>query len=124
MRLTQVNKPPDRITLVVEGDIDLAVADDLCDAGCNVLLASPTDTLYLDLSGVTFMDSSALNALITIRNAASSPVVLVSPSTTVVRLLQLTALDQAFAIDPGDVPHASASPDDAPASLDGPLNPA
>jgi len=104
MRLTQHGEPPARSTLVVEGEVDLAVADELRDVGCAAVLARPSDPLYLDMSGVTFMDSSALNALITIRNSAAAGVVLVSPSTTVVRLLQLTALDQAFVIDAADRP--------------------
>jgi anti-anti-sigma factor len=89
-----------RMTLTVAGEVDLAVAGELIQAGCQQVAAAPADTLYLDLSGVTFMDSTALNALITIRNAASEPVVLVRPSTSVLRLLQLTALDQAFTIEP------------------------
>jgi anti-anti-sigma factor len=91
-----------RTTLTVAGEVDLAVAGELIRAGCQQVAAVPSEPLYLDLSGVTFMDSTALNALITIRNAASAPVVLVRPSTPVLRLLQLTALDQAFTIEPAD----------------------
>jgi anti-sigma B factor antagonist len=89
-----------RTTLTVAGEVDLAVAGELIRAGCEQVALAPSETLYLDLSGVTFMDSTALSALITIRNAASAPVVLVRPSPSVLRLLQLTALDQAFTIEP------------------------
>lgn len=101
MRLTRSDDPSGRTTLTVEGDVDLAVADELRDAGCSAVAARPADPLRIDLSAVTFMDSSALNALITIRNTAATPVVLVSPSATVVRLLQLTALEDSFVIESG-----------------------
>jgi anti-sigma B factor antagonist len=106
MRLTRLDEPAGGTTLLVEGDIDLAVADQLRDAGCNALLADHIDTLYINLSGVTFMDSSGLNALITIRNFASVPVVLVALPKKVIRLLQVTSLDQAFVIAADDVPPA------------------
>jgi anti-anti-sigma factor len=99
MHLTLSPDSAGRTTLTVEGEVDLAVADELIAAGRRRVVAAPAESLYLDLSAVSFMDSSALNALITIRNAASAPVVLVAPSAPVMRLLQLTALDQAFVIE-------------------------
>lgn len=102
MHLTLTPDAAGRTTLTVEGEIDLAFADELIEVGRGRVAAAPTESLYLDLSGVTFMDSSALNALLTIRNAASAPVVLVSPSGSVMRLLELTALDQAFVIEASD----------------------
>jgi anti-sigma B factor antagonist len=100
VRLTWTSDPSGRTTLAIEGEVDLAVADELAAAGCRQVEAAPTEPLCLDLSAVDFMDSSALNALITIRNAGSAPVILVAPSPSVLRLLQLTALDQAFVIEP------------------------
>jgi anti-sigma B factor antagonist len=93
-----------RTTLTVKGEVDLEVADDLIEAGRAQIAAAPAESLHLDLAGVTFMDSCGLNALLKVRKAASHPVVLVSPSAPVMRLLQLTALDQTFVIEPGDLP--------------------
>ena len=106
MHIALASNSDGRTTLTVAGEVDLAVAGELTQVGCGQVAAKPSETLYVDLSGVTFMDSTALNALIMIRNAASAPVVLVRPSTSVLRLLQLTALEQAFTID-------SAGPDGA-----------
>lgn len=52
--------------LTCTGEIDLAVADDLVESCCHLLdvLAPPPGSLFvLDLSGVTFMDSTGLQAL-------------------------------------------------------------
>ncbi len=100
MHIALASDSSGRMTLTVTGEVDLAVAGELIQAGCQQMAAAPSDTLCIDLSGVTFMDSTALNALIVIRNAASAPVVLVRPSTSVLRLLKLTSLEQAFTIEP------------------------
>ena len=62
-----------RTTLTVAGDVDLAVAGELIQVGCQQVAAVPSDTLYIDLSGVTFMDSTALNALIVAATAGNVP---------------------------------------------------
>jgi anti-sigma B factor antagonist len=102
VNLTWTSDSTGRTTLAVAGELDLAVAADLVEAGRSRIADARSESLYLDLSGVTFIDSSALNALITIRNAASAPVVLIAPSRPVLRLLQLTALDEAFVIEARD----------------------
>jgi anti-sigma B factor antagonist len=125
MQLTVTRTSPGHTTLTVAGDVDLATADELRTAGLDGLSANPADILRIDLSGITFLDSSALNALISIHNAGADQVVLVAPSKPAIRILQLTALDEVFAFEAnGDVPRAPADPRDAPVILDGPLSPA
>ena len=83
--------------LYVSGEVDLSVADELRNAGLAAL--SPlTGTLRIDLSGVTFMDSSALGALVMIRNAAADhhTVVVENAQPQVHRVLKITGLDQVF----------------------------
>jgi anti-anti-sigma factor len=126
MQLSVTRSSPGHTTLTVAGDVDMGTADELRAAGLRGLVANPTDLLRIDLSGITFLDSSALNALIAIHNAGADQVVLVAPSKPALRILQLTALDDVFVFEPaqGDVPRAPADPHDAAANLDGPLNPA
>jgi anti-sigma B factor antagonist len=56
----------------------------------------------LDLAGVTFIDSTGLRVVVAADNrlrAESTELVVVDPSPSVVRLLQLTSLDQRFRIE-------------------------
>jgi anti-anti-sigma factor len=125
MQLTVTRTASGQTTLAVSGDVDLATADELRGAGLDALGEATAEPLRIDLSGVTFLDSSALNALIAIRNASERAVVLVSPSRSTLRILQLTALDTVFVIDSGgEIPRPPAGPYDAPVNPDGPLNPA
>lgn len=86
--------------LRVSGDVDLATADELHAAG-EQALSELCSTLRIDLSDVTFLDSTGLGALIRIRNAAEPrPVILESPRPNVMRVLEVTAMDQVFTIEP------------------------
>lgn len=78
----------------LSGELDLASARELR----QVLLfdAAARGTLRLDLSELTFMDSSGLSAILDharARNGAG-PVVLVDPTPPVARVLELMSLDQ------------------------------
>lgn len=59
-----------RPVLGVKGDIDLASAPALLAAAEEFAAAAPAARLLVDLGDVTFMDSTGLGALITIRNGA------------------------------------------------------
>jgi anti-sigma B factor antagonist len=83
-----------------QGDLDLANSRDL-----GRYLATQLDgqarQVELDLSGVEFIDSNGLHALIHAHHAATargSQVVLVSPSPAVARLLELTGCVDVFTI--------------------------
>jgi anti-sigma B factor antagonist len=123
MRLTVSQDHAGRPALLVEGDVDLAVADELRTTGCDTVAANPGWPLHIDLSEVTFMDSTGLGALVAINTAAavdSGSVVLVGPTPRVLRLLELTALDQIFTIDNADRPSGAA---ESFSPLDGPAQP-
>ena len=56
----------------------------------------------LDLSGVSFLDSSGIGTLVELRNVATDTgggLTLRHPSERTARLLQITALDTVFTID-------------------------
>lgn len=78
------------------GEMDLASSRDF--GRCiEAHLAGPASRLELDLSGVEFIDSNGLHALIHAHQYATargSQLVLVAPSSAVTRLLELTGCDK------------------------------
>ena len=80
-----------------EGSIDLVSRQELVDAGLEVLADS--DALILNMSGVDFMDSVGLGALVELGKKASSRgsrFAVVEPSPTVQRVLAVTGLADAW----------------------------
>ena len=88
----------DRTTVVLAtGDLDMETAPQL--ESVVAAEAGEAGALVIDLSGVHFIDSSGLRGLLRIRQR-SGGLRLAAPSATVRRLLDLTALSDAFPIDP------------------------
>jgi len=89
----------DTVILDVSGEIDLAVADTLTDqAGAWI---APSRRLVLDCSGITFLDSTGLSALLTIQNAAAdhrAGFALANLSDPVARVLELSGTLAVFTI--------------------------
>jgi anti-anti-sigma factor len=84
------------IVLIVQGEIDAASAPVLISAFDDLSLNEP---IQVDMSGVTFMDSSGLHALLTqsLRVRESDGSIHVSnPSNAVHRVVELTGLDEFF----------------------------
>ncbi len=87
---------PDRRLVTVMGHLDLHTAHHLADA-LQPLLDRGPHTVLLDLSGVTFLDSTGVTCLITAYRTARSTGVrlaLIAPSEPVRKMLQLTGVDQ------------------------------
>jgi len=90
----------DRAVVVVAGDVDPATAgwfEDAVDRG--FLLA---EQVVIDLSGVTFMDSTGVGALVrALRQDGRTreSLVLRAPSGQVRRLLEITSLDQVLTVE-------------------------
>jgi anti-sigma B factor antagonist len=83
-------------TLVIKGELDIASAPDLTAA-----LPPPSSEVVLDLSGVTFIDSSGLRALLGAEKRATEAggsLVLRDLAAPVQRLLELTGTDRLFTI--------------------------
>ncbi len=95
----------DRCVLALTGEVDLDVADDLIQLGHLGLDEAEVTILVLDLAGVTFMDSTALGAMIGLHNTAErcgKRVALANVPDRVHRLLSITALETFFdEADPG-----------------------
>ena len=86
--------------VVVTGDLDLATVPGLR-ARLEAALARRPACVQVDLSGCTFLDCSAVDLLVAVRDAARRDgvvLVLVRPSRPVRRLLGLLDLDGAFAL--------------------------
>ena len=84
--------------LVVTGEIDMATADAFYDQLC-VLVTAAHSPAFVDLSGVSFMDSCGLNALVRASRdaaAAGANLVLVAPSRQVRRVLVVSGLAPSF----------------------------
>lgn len=91
----------DRLVVSVAGEIDLSTATDLQIA---VDALSPFDyPLALDLSGVGFVDSTGIRALLAINNRAmetvGQPLILMSATESTRRLVQLTGLERILIIE-------------------------
>ena len=90
-------------TLAVTGEVDLSTAGGLAEAGLDALAAGAT-VVIVDLSGVTFLDSTGLAALVTINNRArndGAALIIARPRVRVRHLFQITGLDAAFTITDG-----------------------
>jgi anti-sigma B factor antagonist len=88
-------------TLTVAGEVDVAWADQVREAGLAALREAGCLRLTLELSGVTFLDSTGLSALIAIKNAADTdqlPFTLANPTRAVTKILQITGVEQIFTI--------------------------
>ncbi|MET8942756.1 STAS domain-containing protein [Streptomyces sp. NPDC004542] len=91
----------DRTVITVSGELDLQTCPALAEAASAVPPAGRT--LYLDLSGVPFMDSSGLNLLILLRrrlHAEGGRLAVTGLQPQPERLLRLTQADELFTVIP------------------------
>jgi anti-sigma B factor antagonist len=91
-------------TIVVSGELDLATCPQLVTSLDGVVEGRPGDVV-VDLSGVTFLDSTALTVLITFRQQLQGlgrRLVLDRPSPVVVRVLTISGLLDTFAVPSSD----------------------
>jgi anti-anti-sigma factor len=101
MQISTVFEHDTTVVLAVTGGVDVATADDVRDVGLGVLACSQCTTLWVDPSGVTFLDSTGLGALIALHHAAVASarrLVLRDPCPSTRRLLQLTGLSAVFEV--------------------------
>ncbi len=88
--------------LALAGELDLGHVEALWRAAGDALDGQAT-RLVIDVSAVTFIDSSILGALIRISRSAderSKGFVLRRPAPLVLRLLRITGLEERFEIEP------------------------
>jgi anti-anti-sigma factor len=88
--------------LTLSGEIDLSVAPNLLDSGTEMARAVAPGRLEIDLGDVSFIDSSGLGALISIRNTArqcGANLVLVRVSPVVARFFELAGVGDSFTVE-------------------------
>lgn len=88
--------------LVVTGDVDLATAHELVAAAEAWTSSDVPGPVRLDLTGVTFLDSTGISALLEIRRvvaAAGTDVVVVGRSAIVDRVFSLAGIADLFTSD-------------------------
>lgn len=101
IRIETITSDDGRPVLVVSGAIDLQTRDRLGEAG-RALLANGVDRLVLDLSGVRFIDSTGIGALVELGHDAADAnagVVIRRPSERVLRILEITGLVDAWDLE-------------------------
>ena len=84
----------------VGGEVDLGTAHELSEAALEAM-RSIGPTLVLDLSGVTFMDSTGLKVLLAVHKRAElagGRMVLAGANRSVTRVVSITGFDQTFAV--------------------------
>ena len=99
--------PTDTVVVPLAGELDIAVAEDVRLRGLAALEQPGVRTVVLDLTEVTFLDSSAIGALVEIRNAANPagvPVTLRNASSSIRRTVEIMGLTDLFVLDPDSAP--------------------
>jgi anti-sigma B factor antagonist len=89
---------PELGILTVRGELDISTSGRLHQE-LNDLMDAGTRQVEIDLSGVVFMDSSALSALVAAHDRASRQsqrLILARPSPACTKVLGITGLDQLF----------------------------
>jgi anti-anti-sigma factor len=84
----------------VEGEIDLDSAGELSEAAISAM-QEIGPSIVLDMSGVTFMDSTGLKVLLAVHKRAElagGRLVLAAPTRSVNRVVSITGFDQTFAV--------------------------
>lgn len=87
----------DTAVITISGEIDIASRDALTNTA-HEAVAAGASRIILDMSEVTFMDSSGIGAVITTQ--AIAPVTLRSPSDAVQRLIAATGLTDIVTVEP------------------------
>lgn len=92
---------PRALRVVVAGELDLANCQRV-PSELEGRINGALDLVRLDLSGLTFMDSTGLRTLWTLRqdvSARGGKLVIESPSPAVVRVLEVTGMNKVFDLD-------------------------
>ena len=93
--------PDGRVRATLDGELDLDCADQVRDSLAAAAQQPGCRHLEVDVSGLTFIDSYALGALVSARNTAVGAGValtLANPSPPVRKAVQVTGLAQMFGL--------------------------
>jgi anti-sigma B factor antagonist len=93
------NGSPRSRVLVVEGEIDAVHERPLYEMLASMLRAPGVEQVIVDLSGVTYLDSSGLRALISAQAVAEkAELIMMSPSRAVSTVFELTSMKEVLHI--------------------------
>lgn len=98
----KTSEKENKALIQVQGDVDMLTSPDLRDS-LVPFFRPEIQKIVVDLSGVTFMDSSGIATLVEglqWSRKQDSQFVLVAPGPTVMNALSLTKLDKIFVIQP------------------------
>jgi anti-sigma B factor antagonist len=96
----QSRRIPGAAVVAAEGELDLATAPVLLEEALR-LISRGHDRLVIDLSAVSFLDSSGINALVRIMRSARTSggtVAIAAPPRPVAKVFELSGLDQVLPI--------------------------
>ncbi len=123
-----IRQSEDRVVIALRGDLD--VTDAASAASALIALAGRNCEIIVDLTGLEFIDSSGLAALVLARKharQAGGDLLLAAPQQHVMRMLTITRLTEVFAVRAGPEmvasspePSTSAGPVTARAAILGP----
>lgn len=94
-------KSGNQATLTLVGRFDFNVHRDFKEAYMSLLNEAEVQTLSINLSGVEYLDSSALGMLLMLRErvqAANKQIVLTNPNETVMKILDIANFKKLFTI--------------------------
>jgi anti-sigma B factor antagonist len=97
----------DQVLITADGEIDLHTEPLLRKALFTALAHDSAHTVLVDISGVTFLDSTGIGALVKAHHAAAGTnrtVRLRNPQPLATRVLRVTGLEQTFGLPDGE-PH-------------------
>jgi len=100
---TEVVPGDGHVTLRLAGEIDMNTAPVVRGTALAAMRQHST-TVHIDLSRVTFMDSTGLEVLLATRRRAElsgGHLELIDPTHAVLRVLEVTGVDRLFQINPG-----------------------
>lgn len=89
------------VVITIAGELDMDSAPQLMDAAADVLASRPP-AIALEASGITFVDSSGLQAILKLSQASTREGVTCAvrnPSATLVRLLALTGISGVLTVE-------------------------
>ncbi|HWH15715.1 MAG TPA: STAS domain-containing protein [Miltoncostaeaceae bacterium] len=89
---------PSALVCVVAGELDLATRQEMVGEVTAAAGTSPGDPVVLDLSGVEYADSSALHALLDLREHLGHGLALRAPPPCITRLFAATQLSDHFEV--------------------------
>ncbi len=97
--IAEIRHEDDRIVVRLTGELDLYNAHEVRDTLLHLCAESP-ERLVCDLSGVTFIDSTALGVLIEARTRLANKrgFLLAAPGLATRRALEISGLDRHFAV--------------------------